>query len=301
MGSSGGGRYYRSARAERQPAPTQQSRLVRVRSAISRFLGRVSQPDEQRVEWTKEAVLRKLRSRFGRVVGLRGGGSYSRGTFVNGLSDIDLLIDFGKYSESSLVDKDDPEALRQHASSSLRELFPQAQVSTGRMAVTIQFPDGLQLQLLPAFRTRTGYRVPDPERRGWLTTNPKRFANLLQKRNHELGGRLLPAIKVIKWLCQRHNVHIRSYHIETLAVKAFEEYQGSDEHSKMVSHFFDYAKDAVLRPVPDVTGQQAHVDEYLNTRRDRTELAASMKLLFDIVESATEDPALWESLLSEDA
>lgn len=299
MGGSGGGRYIPTPRVTRQPTPSQQSRLVRVRSTISRFLKRVSQADEERVEWTREAVLRKLRGRFGRVHGLRGGGSYARGTFVSGLSDIDLLIDLGKYSESTIPDRDDPHKLLEYTADSVRELFPRADIRVGRMAVTIEFPDGLQVQLLPAFRVTDGYRIPDPDRPGWITTRPQRFANVLQRRNHELAGQLLPAIKLTKWLCESHNIPVRSYHVETLAIKAFEDYQGSTDHPQMIKHFFDYAKEAVLRPVPDITGQQRYVDEYLETRRERTELAAAMKRMYDTVQSAGESPNSWERLLAE--
>jgi len=93
---------------------------------------------------------------------------------------------------------------------------------------------------------------------------------------------------------------VRSYHIETLAVKAFEQYQGGTELPEMVSHFFDYAKEAILKPVPDVTGQQRYVDDYLETRRQRTELAATMKRMFDTIQSAAQNPDSWERLLSED-
>ena len=44
----------------------------------------------------------------------------------------------------------------------IRERLPNTKVSSGVIAVTVEFSDGLQVQVLPAFRYRDGYRIPDP-------------------------------------------------------------------------------------------------------------------------------------------
>ena len=45
--------------------------------------------------------------------------------------------------------------------------MPNTQVWTGNLAVTVKYSDGHEIQLLPAIRTRNGYRIANPTRNEW--------------------------------------------------------------------------------------------------------------------------------------
>ncbi len=56
---------------------------------------------------------------------------------------------------------------------------------------------------------------------------------------------------------------LSGYHIESLAIAAFRNYEGVKTTSRMLPYFFERSRDLVLAPIRDSTGQSVHVDEYL--------------------------------------
>lgn len=83
--------------------------------------------------------------------------------------------------------------------------------------------------------------------------------------NQRLTNALIPTIKLAKSAMSNLPEDIRptGYHVEALALKAFSAYKGDQLPRAMLPHLFRQASDAVLRPVPDVTGQSRHVDANL--------------------------------------
>lgn len=183
-------------------------------------LDEINQFDTEALQRHRDTVCDALGTEFD-VYDVHGGGSRTRRTYVNGLSDVDFLLDLGPYSSSSLPNKDDPATVLNAMVERLGRRLPGTDISTGRMAVTIRFSDGHELQVLPAFRYHSGYRVPDPQGSGWVVTRPRRFAELLRARNAEVGGKLLRTIKLGKLICGEAGVDIKSYHLENIALKAF--------------------------------------------------------------------------------
>ena len=53
------------------------------------------------------------------------------------------------------------------------------------------------------------------------------------------------------------------YHIESLAIDAFKDYQGPLDPKTMLVHLLEHSMEAVTNPIVDSTGQSRHVDEYL--------------------------------------
>jgi len=56
---------------------------------------------------------------------------------------------------------------------------------------------------------------------------------------------------------------LSGYHIESLAVNAFQNYQGKSTYKDMLMYLSEYTSKAVLDPTTDSTGQSLHVDDYL--------------------------------------
>src|SRR5258706_10664207 len=65
------------------------------------------------------------------------------------------------------------------------------------------------------------------------------------------------------------------YHAESLAIEAFRDYRGTTTSTEMLPIFFERARDLVVRPIRDRTGQSIHVDEYLGAEGSPERLRAS--------------------------
>ena len=99
------------------------------------------------------------------------GGSVAKHTYVDGLSDIDAMLII---NDTELANHDPATALDRIAEILTKEL-KNAKVGHGNMAVSIEYPDGMQLQLLPTIRTKEGLRVPSSRHAGWSHIDPQSF------------------------------------------------------------------------------------------------------------------------------
>jgi hypothetical protein len=202
-------------------------------------------------------------------------GSVAKHTYVDGLSDVDALIVI-KYAG----DVSAPRGLLEEVTADLRrQLAGRAEVSHGRLAVSIRYTDGMEIQLIPAVRTSEGLRVPSWESDKWSDIDPERFTRALTKRNAECGQRLVPTIKLAKAINSTlpESEQLTGYHIESLAIAAFRGYRGPTVLPEMLSHFLKSIPALLQSPIIDRTGQSVHVDEYLGparseARRDRAHL-----------------------------
>ena len=192
------------------------------------------------------------------------GGSVSKHTYVDGLSDIDVLMTVNDSSLSGQA----PQKAIQHMAALIKQRMPRTDVSTGKLAVTVRYSDGVEIQILPAIKTKSGIRIPDPKSNGWSKViHPEKFAEKLTKVNQENRGRVIPAIKLTKGLAarsiQREKDKISGYHLESLAIEAFNNYREPHDLKSMVNHLLGFSAGAVLQPIKDSTGQSRLVDEYL--------------------------------------
>ena len=215
------------------------------------------------------------------------GGSVSRHTYVDGLSDIDGLV---RINDSSLAGQS-PKAVIQKMAELIQRRMPNTKVETGDLAVTVKYTDGHEIQLLPAIRTRNGYRIANPARTEWSgVIHPERFAQKLTQVNQANRGQVIPAVKLTKSLA--HHVirsdrdKITGYHIESLAVEAFRNYRGATDLKSMVRHLTDYSATAVHQPIRDSTGQSRYVDDYMGGQRSaaRQSAAANFRRMRDSVD-----------------
>ena len=97
------------------------------------------------------------------------GGSVAKHTYVDGLSDIDSNL----INDSDLENRSPQLALERMEAIIKGHMGNQAKVEHGRMAVTITFPDGMIIQLLPAIKSEDGHlHVPSSRRDAWSKINP---------------------------------------------------------------------------------------------------------------------------------
>jgi hypothetical protein len=303
MGGSGGGSVqgadsWRPSNLDASLERTRQrEREAEVAEVIDAVIRAINQVDTEALNRHKQTILDALNDQFDGVYDLRGGGSYTRHTHVSGLSDVDVLLDLGAYADSDIAHKDDPSAVRREMERRLRQRLPSTEITAGKMAVTVRFRDGSEIQVLPAFRTGTGYRIPDPDGDGWTVTRPQVFARLLAERSREIGGGLRRSIKLAKLICANQGIDVHSYHLENMAMTAFDHYVGPKTAPAMLRHFFAQAKVLTLRPMPDVTGQNAHVDRYLETPAARQRLAKQLRSVEQQIADAADDKDIWREIL----
>ncbi|MDE2716882.1 MAG: nucleotidyltransferase, partial [Chloroflexota bacterium] len=91
------------------------------------------------------------------------------------------------------------------------------------------------------------------------------FADALTQMNGQLGGKLVPCVKLVKGIVATlpDRQQLTGYHVEALAMKVFAGYEGAMTPKAMVRHFFEQAPEQVRRPIRDRSGQSMYVDSYL--------------------------------------
>ena len=284
-GSAGGtGSYFSAhdARALEEQARRrlEQSRLdSAVNSILQQELTDINDRDTDLTNERLEAVEQALGTRIGEVERLLFGGSVAKHTFVNGLSDIDALVEIAGED----ISQGSPDQVRNSFATALRQALPQGDVQDirqGRMAVTVQYLDGTEIQLLPAIRLGSELAVSSWDSKSWMSIRPRNFARSLTTTNQRQGGAVIPAIKVAKAIFANRlgDDGPSGYHVEALAVDAFREYSGPRTPKAMATHLVKSASERVLRPIRDVTGQSRYVDESLGDRNSTSRRALSRRL-----------------------
>lgn len=205
------------------------------------------------------------------------GGSVSRGTDVNGISDVDILL---VVNQSPLINQPPSRAIDYVKETLEHHLFGNP-IRAGNLAVTVTYADETEIQILPAIRRGTeGFRIARPGSNRWSgTVIPNRFAEKLMEVNQRNGSRVLPTIKLAKAIADcfitRQSRKISGYHMEALAIKAFENYHGQRDSKSMLIHLFGNSITDVMTPIRDSTGQSTTVDEYLGEEDSRLRQRAS--------------------------
>jgi hypothetical protein len=96
---------------------------------------------------------------------------------------------------------------------------------------------------------------------------PRAFQERLTAVNASHDGRVVPTIKLAKAVAEslRERDRPGGYHMEALAVDAFNGYNGPRNNRAMVTHFFERAAERIKRPLADATGQSKRIDEALGS------------------------------------
>ncbi len=283
MGGSGGG-YFRGGGdpgelARRLRDTEAQTRDEGYETGVNQQLGKFLKDFNARdAAGTREVlddIKKELGDKIGGTVDLVYGGSVSRHTYLEGLSDTDALV---------IIDPDDvgrksPERLKDRFAERLRDLFGNDNVKVGDLAVTVTVR-GKEVQLLPAMRDGDGFRIAAPDGRSWSSINPRAFAEKLTQVNKAHDGKLIPSIKITKAIIATlpKQQQLTGYHVESLAIEAFKNYTGQRTYKAMVANFFDRASELVKAPLVDRSGQSVYVDVYLGAANSQERRLVSQAL-----------------------
>lgn len=227
-------------------------------SLLSQFNSRNTQETAERLGEIKEVLKQDLKGTFDTFFG----GSVAKHTYVDGLSDVDsMLLISGPLAEGNPAD-----VLAKVAATLEKALTDRAEVAAGRVAVTVRYPGGDEIQLVPTVEGADGkHKVPAWDSSNWSSIDPDQFRHGLTKRNEQCGGKLIPTLKLAKAVNSTlpEAARLSGYHIESLGVAAFRGYDGEKTTVRMLPYFFKRASELVLSPMVDRTGQSVHVDAHL--------------------------------------
>ena len=146
------------------------------------------------------------------------GGSISKHTYVNGLSDVDLLAILKDPALASVS----PDEVRSYFAKRITDSLVGTEVEVGPLAVTVKFTDGQEIQILPAVKTSTGVRISSQDGTSWSgVIKPKEFSRKLVDVNQARSGRVVPTVKLFKAMNDKmpEDAKLSGYHAESLACK----------------------------------------------------------------------------------
>jgi predicted nucleotidyltransferase len=120
-------------------------------------------------------------------------GSYGRGTAIDD-SDIDILVELPKseYERYDTYTSNGQSRLLQALKIALQSPYPRSNIRADGQVVRIDFSDGMQFEVLPAFRNTNWYgdwdgtySYPDSNMGGnWLSTNPRTEQSSMRDKNN---------------------------------------------------------------------------------------------------------------------
>jgi hypothetical protein len=255
-----------------------------LQAALKEFNDRDVEATQQHLSVLKEVIESEIEN----SVDLLFGGSIRKNTFINGLSDVDTLVLLNNTS----LEKSSPQEVLDYFAQRIQQRLPNTDVSVGKLAVTVRYSDGQEIQILPAIRTASGLRISNPETGKWSNVvRPDSFARKLTAVNQEFSGKVVPTIKLFKAVVKDilpKNLKISGYHAESLAIEAFKNYQGSRTYKDMLTHLCREATNLVKSPIKDKTGQSLHVDDSLGEANSqaRTCISVYLKRLTNRIEAS---------------
>lgn len=268
MGGSGGGFFSSGASPEDLARRTRQAEEkardesfeAQVGELLATELVQYNDRDVEGVQSVFDAVKKDLESDIEGTVDLLFGGSISKHTYVDGLSDVDALV---LMDRTELNDKS-PGELQKALVERLESRYGKDSVSQGNLAVTLNH-DGKSIQLLPALRDGDKFKIASWDGKQWSRVDPGGFAKALTKANKAADGKLVPCVKLAKAIISTlpEKRQLTGYHTESLAIQVFKKYDGPKTPKAMVRYLFENAPDHVKQPIKDSSGQSVHVDEYL--------------------------------------
>ncbi len=190
-------------------------------------------------------------------------GSYRRGTLIRPERDVDLLAPFSVPDYWGTY-KDDSRAFLYLVRDKLNQGYAKTTVSSKQVAVVLDFTV-IRAEIVPGFRRQGGgFLIPDGKK-GWMATNPPYHANLIRDRDRELGGKLKPLIRLMKFWNIANSHHLHSFHVELMVWRMWRSASALPAYPNAVMQSLG-AMDGWLAPgFEDPWAAGGKIDDYLNS------------------------------------
>lgn len=311
MGGSGGGGFFYESKTpleditkkirEEEQKSKDDAFETEVAGLMKDLLANVNNRDTETLQGHLATIKGALDLGIDGSIDLRYGGSVSKHTYVDGLSDVDSLAIL---NNSELVNLS-PDEVKKYFLDRLTERLPGSNITVGKLAITIKFASGFEVQIVPAVKNDKGIQIPSIMRSNqWSNTiHPEKFAQDLSEVNSRNAGKLVPVIKLAKSIISSfpEQRQMSGYHVEAMSVELFSNYTGETTPRAMLKHLFSEGSKLVLNSIKDRTGQTTHVDGYLGTDNsiERKMVSDSMKTMARKMQNAdgSNDIRVWEEIL----
>ena len=187
-------------------------------------------------------------------------GSVAKGTYVEGISDVDNHV---RINGTSLENKR-PAEVKAYIRQQLSKLPNVKSVTETSKTVTVIYKDGTEMQYVPVIKTKNGYRVADGNR--WSNVvYENRFRRDFQRTNKKCGGRLTSLIRILKTdnASDPKSQRMSGHHIEVMANRIFKQAPASKTKTlmSMYGYYQQHASRHIRHRMRDVTGQYTYVDK----------------------------------------
>jgi hypothetical protein len=127
-------------------------------------------------------------------------GSYRRNTKTKRLKDVDIFVVLKPSGAQSHLRQRPPTEVLAELKKLLEARYPN--VTADGFACTVAFGDEDEVtsfDVVPAFKRKGGgWEIPDANRFGWISTNPKRHHEQCTAKNDKCDGKFVPFVKMIK-------------------------------------------------------------------------------------------------------
>ncbi len=197
-------------------------------------------------------------------------GSADRGTLIHPVDDVDVF---------AIFDPNKGGAWNKYASNSktfiyrVRDALAGYQVEivgTRGQVVRLFYKSGPHVEIAPVFKLQSGgFYLPNGSG-GWLTTDPPRQSEWINKRDQELGGHLKSLIRVAKAWNRAHSAHFKSFHLEVMVATALASLDGNSRTALQI--LFSNARYFI--DVLDPAGHGGNLSSYMTPARRHAALAA---------------------------
>jgi hypothetical protein len=309
MGGSGGGGYFssrtpdevRSELRKEEERTLDQTFDVEIAEKLGELLADANVRDADAHSAALEQIKKAIEADLEGSVEPRFGGSVRKRTYVDGISDVDMLVIL---RDPALKSKG-PQRVLDYFERKIRKDLADWEISRDNLAVTVK-KGNQEIQLLPAVRTEGRTQIAAARSDRWSDINPEAFFRKLSETNERYGRKIVPVIKLAKIINARQpeTLQLTGYHLESMAIEAFKGYKGPANPKAMLEHFIDRSRSLVLAPIKDSTGQSVHVDEYLGNAnsQDRKAVAATLDRIFRRMKNADvlKSKEQWMELLEEE-
>jgi hypothetical protein len=177
-------------------------------------------------------------------------GSYGRGTAINSVSDLDMIMrlryeDYVRYDAHT---GNGQSALLQDVRNALQKTYPTTAVGADGQVVAVTFSDGITFEVVPGFLNKNdSYTFPDSNNGGsWKTTNPKPEIQEIANTDSLCNGNLKMLCRMGRAWKKTWDVPIGGLLIDTLAYYFLRDYTHKSKsymyYDFMSRDFFDYLK-----------------------------------------------------------
>src|SRR5260370_15257261 len=170
MGGSGGGDFFVGRRPEEvkidlrreEDTTLNQEFDASVAEHLGRFLGDANRRDTPAISAALDEIKEALSADVDRTFDSILGGSVRKHTYVDGISDIDILMVLKDPKLKSLS----PQEVLTYFEEKARQELVGWEVSRGKIAISLRKGD-LEIQVLPAVRDEATTRIPSANGDGW--------------------------------------------------------------------------------------------------------------------------------------